>query len=1514
MSDKFPLPDDGQARDGAASHGADGPAPQTAAGRQPARWLGRAGSGLFKALAWGVGAVVMLMVVAWAVLLWWILPRVDGWRADLTQQATKALGLKVQIGQVLGRADGVWPTLALQDVRLLDADGRVALSLPVVEARLSLTTLSPQTLIEGELRLDRLTLVRPELDIRRDAAGAIHIAGLKLSASGAAGGSGGGLDWVLSQSRIDIRQGTVRWTDEWLRAPTLALSEVDVRLRNRPSLRGRVHELDVAATPPQAFGQRFELHGAVSQPLWLVGQAGGTRPEGAPGVPELPELRLAGWTPWSLVERLSHWGVDSTRPSDWQTWSGQVEAVFPRVDVQRLRQHVRLPVEVDSGSGALRASLALHSGRVESVRLQADLQAVRLRLAPDLQPLAFQRLTGELSAANEDSKASLAYKQLAFTLSDGVAWPASSGSLSWQHPAWPQGWPSGTWLDTLGGSLRADRLDLALLAALADRLPLAPQARARLAELSPHGVIEGLSWQWDGPAGAPSRYKLAGRVKGLVLAESPSEGRPGLSGADVSLSADDKGGKAELQIKQGWLALPGVFEVPRLELDELSAKVSWAIQPAAKAGEAPQWKVDVKQARFANPDVAGQLEASWRTGTAPIERMPGVLTLKGSFKRIEASRVWRYLPLTIGAPAREYVRLAIQGGRSEGATFEAEGDLAQFPFKDDVGGRFRVKVPLREVALDYAPAGLTGSDNAQLRWPPFTALDGDLLFEGQRMLIRHGRAKLGTVASGKFELVNVEGRIDDLGAADPALQISGQGEGPLQDVLSYLATSPLSSRLGSVLTKAQGQGRGALQLALDIPLNRSAETRLKGEVTLKDKDRATLKLGATIPPMTAVRGRITFTEALLNVSARTRVWGQEMAVEGQRNAEGVLRFTAQGNVTSEALRQAEEYPFVARLAPRLSGETPVTVTVTTGGKPSGGQPARPEVTVVSNLRGVAASLPQPLNKPAQASWPFKLSYRVEDDEGNADAVLVDLGNPQAAQITSSTLPWLRVDLRRDTHGDAARLQRGVVNLVQPGLGGATALQPLPAKGMAVQVVAGPLDLDAWREAITTVFDLAPPVRNAKGGRAAAAVSSDANVDDSYVPDTIAISSSALSWRQRTLKDMSVTVAHPGPGVWRAQVESPQLAGQLEWLPERAPVASGTQSSRLVARLSRLLVPQADAQAIEDQASAQMLGAESASLPALDLVIDRFEWRGLDLGHIEVEAVNRQVPVANGPALPEWRMTRLRLSNADAQLDASGNWTALGAQSGAAGQTGQRIKPRSAFSYTLELHNSGALLARLGMPQAVKGGKGKLTGQISWLGAPLEPDTRTMSGEVKVQINEGQFLKADPGMAKLLGVLSLQALPRRLVLDFRDLFQQGFAFDSIDGDVKIAQGVATTRNLRMRGVQAIVLMEGQADLGKETQNLHVYVVPEINAGTASLAYAAINPVVGLGTFLAQMLLRKQVSEAATREFWITGSWADPQVGKGSGRLDVDAAAPGAPSASPATAPSSGNGAAPARARP
>jgi uncharacterized protein YhdP len=172
----------------------------------------------------------------------------------------------------------------------------------------------------------------------------------------------------------------------------------------------------------------------------------------------------------------------------------------------------------------------------------------------------------------------------------------------------------------------------------------------------------------------------------------------------------------------------------------------------------------------------------------------------------------------------------------------------------------------------------------------------------------------------------------------------------------------------------------------------------------------------------------------------------------------------------------------------------------------------------------------------------------------------------------------------------------------------------------------------------------------------------------------------------------------------------------------------------------------------------------------------------------------------------------------------------------------------------------------------------MAGQVGWQGSPFSPEYKTMSGQFTVNIERGQFLKADPGVARLLGVLSLQSLPRRLTLDFKDLFSEGFAFDFVRGDVFIAQGIASTNNLQMKGVSAAVLMEGRADIQRETQDIKVVVVPELNAGTASLVYSAINPLVGLTSFLAQYVLRRPLMKSNTQEFRVEGSWKDPKVSK------------------------------------
>ena len=296
---------------------------------------------------------------------------------------------------------------------------------------------------------------------------------------------------------------------------------------------------------------------------------------------------------------------------------------------------------------------------------------------------------------------------------------------------------------------------------------------------------------------------------------------------------------------------------------------------------------------------------------------------------------------------------------------------------------------------------------------------------------------------------------------------------------------------------------------------------------------------------------------------------------------------------------------------------------------------------------------------------------------------------------------------------------------------------------------------------------------------------------------------------------------------------------------------------------------------------QLLQQPTTSVPALDITVGELILAGRNLGRVEVEAINRGGPLRGS----EWRLTKLKLGAPEARLSATGNWATLGGSSAA-----QR---RTALNFRLDIDDSGELLNRFGRAGLVRGGKGRLEGNIGWIGSPLAIDYPSLSGQLHADIERGQFLKVDPGAGRLLGVLSLQALPRRLVLDFRDVFSEGFAFDFVRGDARIEQGVLTTNNLQMKGVNAAVLMEGSADIARERQDLKVVVVPEINAGTASLIATAINPAIGLGTFLAQFLLREPLQSATTQQFRITGSWADPQVDKVERPASPAAAAPREP---------------------
>ena len=333
----------------------------------------------------------------------------------------------------------------------------------------------------------------------------------------------------------------------------------------------------------------------------------------------------------------------------------------------------------------------------------------------------------------------------------------------------------------------------------------------------------------------------------------------------------------------------------------------------------------------------------------------------------------------------------------------------------------------------------------------------------------------------------------------------------------------------------------------------------------------------------------------------------------------------------------------------------------------------------------------------------------------------------------------------------------------------------------------------------------------------------------------------IAWtagRDEWLHDVVAGITREG-STWRANIDARELSGHAQYVqPGRQ------QAGRLFARLARLNLPPSAVSEVES-----MMEAPPTSMPALDIQIEDLVLRGKALGKVEIEATNQDARAPRSGAR-EWQLQKFNVIAPEAALRASGRWVAA---------VSNRPR-RTEMNFRLDVQDAGALLTRLGTPGALRAGAGHLEGQIGWNGSPLALHYPSMQGQFQVKMGRGQFLKADPGVAKLLGVLSLQGLPRRLLLDFRDVFYEGFAFDTVQGDVQIQQGIASTKNLQIDGVNAVVRMEGSADIAHETQQLRVLILPQLNAGGASVvAGLAINPVVGLTAYLAQWLLTTPLSK-------------------------------------------------------
>ena len=664
------------------------------------------------------------------------------------------------------------------------------------------------------------------------------------------------------------------------------------------------------------------------------------------------------------------------------------------------------------------------------------------------------------------------------------------------------------------------------------------------------------------------------------------------------------------------------------------------------------------------------------------------------------------------------------------------------------------------------------------------------------------------------QLRNLTVGIADLQSDDLPLEIKGGAAGASDTFLRFIQQSPVRGYIDGFTDGMSASGNGELELFAHIPLQGAAPVKVSGAFRVQGND---IDLGEGVPLLRKTRGELSFTESGVRASGvSAQILGGAASIDVNTGPGGVVHAVVKGRSDLDALREINPHPLLDHLYGGAAWDADISVVKKTA-----------QLTVNSNLRGLGSRLPQPLTKSADEAMPLRLEKRVVTD--GQDVIVAQLGKLFRARM-----------VRRDENG-AMAIKHGIVHFGAKNVPAGQARR-LGQDDSSTELGIGPstgLGTGIWLNGSLPELSLQGwgDLLGAAGGGGSSLPIAGAN-----------LAIGRVSGFGMYLDSLNINASKRGDGLF-AQLSGSALDGEVDWQPRG--------EGKLTVRLQNLFW-QRDENAVPAQ-SPQSGNAPVPpnSLPAAQISIENLRVREKQIGRLEL---------VGHPDGNDWRLRRLNIVNPDGSLSGDGVWR------GANGDAQTQI------NLLLQISDAGKILARSGYPGTVKGGSGKLAANLSWAGHPGEFDYATLDGSLKLDTSKGQFLKMEPGIGKLLSILSLQALPKRITLDFTDVFSDGFQFDNINGNATIKSGVIDMQDFHIDGSSAKVTMKGSVNLNNETQDLRVRVLPALGDSVSLLGAFAAGPVAGIGSLLINKVLGNPLDKLVSFEYNISGTWGDPQVVK------------------------------------
>ncbi|MEY3580456.1 MAG: hypothetical protein RI984_1560 [Pseudomonadota bacterium] len=1328
-------------------------------------------------LRWSVAAVLIAYFLFCGVFLtlrYLILPNVGLYKSEIEQVASQFVGKQIGVDEINASWSGLHPRLQLKGVVIHGDSDQAVLTLPEVDA-----TLSWITLVAGQLRLEELEILQPDLEIMRDEKGKIFIAGIALNMDKS--GDTKGLDWLLSQKQISIINGSLRWQDKLRGAPELELKDLTFILRNQ----WFGNHFSIKATPPAELAAPIDVRAHFTHPPF------------------------------------------STSISDYQKWKGEIYLDWRNTRLDDWKKYIDYPFQVEGGQGSVRAWLNFDHAVVSNFTADVALKDLTLQLEKNLAPLKLVEVSGQIFAG----EAAVGLKERIFSFGrHGHAVKLTNFSLQTDQGAvLPATTVNSIFIAGSASKLEKHEisvvtLDLDTLAQLARHLPLGETEKKLLEEFRPHGNLQDFLIRWEGEQLGVANYEIKGKFSGLALKGQKKSVTnrlkdeiafiPEFEGLSGEVIANQSGGTLNLQGDHAKISLQGLFAQSDFNFEQLDLRSGWSFKKRDHVS------INIGSLEFLQDGIQASVSGQYSLPLKTDNPSSGILDIKVHIPEIALKKIYKYLPLTIPRDTRDWMAGALLDGNAENIDLIVQGDLDQFPFEvkqsdSKPSGVFKITGNITGGKLDPG-FGLQRAGQSAA-WPKLEEIRGQIVLDKTNLKIHTDTAR-----TAELNLSDVNVEVPNYWVINSMLEVNGLVAGSLQSMVSYANASPVSDFIYQVTDEMRGTGNAKVNLRMSLPLGLIGTETIQGKLLLSGND---IQLFRGTPSLQQMRGEIGFTEkGFFLAGVHGSYLGGQVNFNGGIQRDGSSQVNIDGAITAEGLSKAFLSTSMRKLSKRFTGSTRYNATLRLKNQHA-------EFSFDSNLIGLSIDLPAPLGKSAPEALPLKFSLIPISSD--------NLNQTQEARLNLGRALSARYVLQKPNTKTATwKMVRGGI--------GVNSTIPQSEQGLALNASLPSVNTDSWNKVISAI---APDP-------AIARIATDAGLDFSpYVtPDSVSLQTSELIVSGKPLTSVALSATHARDG-WNVNLRSDQAVGQLLWSDPSSERGAGKITARLVA----LVIPKSNTTEVTEILSGKASGMQ---LPGIDLVADNLELMGIKLGRLELSATN------SGPIMArEWRINKLIVTNPDAILKASGKWTSA---------TGDG---QSAMTVDLEIIDAGRLLDRFGFEKMLKAGKGNIDGELFWKGAPYSFDPPTLSGNLSMKLANGQFLKVEPGVAKLLGVMSLQALPRRLTLDFRDVFSEGFAFDGIASTANISRGVIKTDTFKMRGTSSVILMDGTVDLKDETQNLNVVVIPEMNAGAASVAYGlAVNPIIGLGSFLAQFLLKNPLSQAFTQEYQITGPWKDPAIKK------------------------------------